>query len=300
MQGSPYHSHEHPVPPHGTVTAAVHVLTRGILAAQGKPVRITLAITDQFGGDYTLRGVTIKTNDPPRRKPTVSERWQAAKLSAVRLLWWRRNADEAQSPVMSWTYDVGPESISIAESVLTEEKRSYAANGRTRGGLGSLNVGLQSEPNYGWTTEGKIPQLLWGTGKGNPVTSPNLDRLIRIHAAFATSEKDNLERYLLAQLRKESPFAEVAYFPFLALHRIGRTIDALGTARKFLAGDKVYAYSNLLGTLSAVISHEHYDTDPNLYPLLLDTLAGDEEHDFKLREKINLARLEFLDRAKVC
>jgi hypothetical protein len=299
MQGSPYHSHDHPVPPHGTVPASVHVLTRGLLAAQGKPVRITLAITDQFGEDYTLRGLTIKTNDPPRRKPTLSERWQGAKSSAARL-WWGRDADEPQSPIMPWTYDVGSESIGIAESILTEEKRSYAANGRTTGGLGSLNVGLQSEPNYGWTKQGKIPQLLWETGKGTPVTSPNLERLVRIHAALAATEKDNLERYLLAQLRKESPFAEVAYFVFLALHRIGRTIDALATARKFLAGDKAYAYSNVLGTLSAVISREHYNTDPNLYPLLLDALTGDEEHDFKLREKINLARLEFLDRAKVC
>jgi len=66
-------------------------------------------------------------------------------------------------------------------------------------------------------------------------------------------------------------------------------------ARTFLAADKVYGYSNLLAVLSAVISHEHHETDPNLYALILDALAGDEEHDFRLREKINLARLEFLD-----
>jgi hypothetical protein len=33
---------------------------------------------------------------------------------------------------------------------------------------------------------------------------------------------------------------------FLALHRVGRTTDAVKTARKFRAGDKVYAYGNLL------------------------------------------------------
>jgi hypothetical protein len=102
-----------------------------------------------------------------------------------------------------------------------------------------------------------------------------------------------LERYLLSQLHRESPFADVAYFVFLALHRMGRTIDALKTARTFLAGDKVFGYSNLLGTLSAVISHEHFEIVPDLYPLILDALAGDDE--FKLREKINLARFEWLD-----
>jgi hypothetical protein len=55
-------------------------------------------------------------------------------------------------------------------------------------------------------------------------------------------------------------------FVFFALHSIGKTIDAVTIARRFLAGDKVYAYSSLLGTLSAIISREHYGTDPNLYP----------------------------------
>jgi hypothetical protein len=45
--------------------------------------------------------------------------------------------------------------------VLAEEKRAYAANGRPRGGLGSMNITLQSVPNHGWTTEGQIPVLLF-------------------------------------------------------------------------------------------------------------------------------------------
>ena len=297
MRGSPYHSFDHPAPPRGTERAAVHILVRGALAAAGKPLRIALRITDQYGEEYTLRNLTVKP-DQPRRKPTLSERVQRLKFSVALLF--RRNprVDEPQTPVMPWAYDAGPESVSIAESILAEEKRSYAARGRRTGGLGSLNVGLQSEPNYGWTTQGEIPKLLWATGKGTPVTSPNLERLLRVHSALNATDRDNLERYLLTQLCKESPFAEVAYFVFLALHRMGRTIDALTTARKFLSGDKVFAYSNLIGTFSAVISHEHYDTDPSLYPLVLDALTGDEEPDFKLREKVNCAQLEFLDRER--
>lgn len=184
----------------------------------------------------------------------------------------------------------------MCESVLNEEKRSYAACGRIRGGLGSLNVGLQSEPNYGWTTLGQIPPLLWEKGKGTPVSSTNLERLWRIREHLDERDRANLQRYLLSQLHKGSPFADVAYFVFLALHRMSRTVDALKTARTFLAGDKVFGYSNLLGTLSAIISHEHSEIPPELYPLILDALAGDDEHDFRLREKINLARLECLDR----
>jgi hypothetical protein len=128
------------------------------------------------------------------------------------------------------------------------------------------------------------------------VSSTNLERLLRNREHLDEQDKANLERFLLSQMRKGSSLADVAYFLFLALHRMGRTVDALKTARTFLAGDKVFGYSNLLGTVSAIISHEHSEIPPELYPLILDALAGDDEYDFHLREKINVARLECLDR----
>jgi hypothetical protein len=63
-----------------------------------------------------------------------------------------------------------------------------------------------------------------------------------------------------------------------------------------LAGDKVYGYSNVLGTLSALVSREHFDIDPALYPELLAALEGDTEYNFNLPEKINLARIHQFDR----
>jgi hypothetical protein len=202
---------------------------------------------------------------------------------------------DSQPPKMPWTYNPEVESIAICDAILKEEKRSYAACGRSHGGLGSLNVRLQSEPNYGWTEVGKVPSLLWKKGDGKNISSPNLERLLSIYENLSDPDKDNLAQYLLSQLQKESPCADVAYFIFLALHRIGRTIDALRTARIFLSADKVHGYSNLLGTLSAVISHEHFGIAPSLYPQILQELEGDQEYDFRLKEKINLAILQQLD-----
>jgi hypothetical protein len=108
--------------------------------------------------------------------------------------------------------------------------------------------------------------------------------------------QDNLQQFLLSHLRKDSPYAEIAYFIFLMLHRTARTVDALRTARTFLAGDNDYGYSNLLATLSAIVSHERFDIEPALYQSIEETLAGDKEHDFRLRQKINRAQLENLDR----
>jgi hypothetical protein len=291
LEGSPYHSYQHAIPPHGTVVAGVHIMVHGSLAVQGKPIRITIAITDQYGEEYKVRKIKVGTHDRPSAPRRFADRlrnWQVSRL--------KRPDTEATKPAMPWAFEYGSEYLDVCESILQEEKRSYAACGRIRGGLGTLNVGLQSEPNYGWTQVGHVPPLLWDEDKAMPVSSPNLDRLLRSHRALPPQDRDNLERYLLSQLQKESIFAEVGYFVFLALHRMGRTVDALKTARTFLAGDRVFGYSNLLGTLAAVVSHEHFAIDPQLYPLILDALDGDEEHDFGLRQKVNLARLKHLDR----
>jgi len=292
MAGSPYHSSRHPVPPHGTVPARVHLMARGVLGAKGKPIKITIKITDQYAEEYRLKRIIVSSHDQPEQPPTLAERLRRSRVYKAL----RREA-QPMPPAMPWTFSTGPGYLEMCQSILDEERRAYAARGRIRGGLGSLNVTLQSEPNAGWTTEGEIPQLLWSQDKAKPVVSPNLDRLLRVHATLSPEDRDNLERYLLSRLCKESPFADVAYFVFLALHRVGRTIDALKTARTHLAGDAVFGYSDLLGTLSAVVSHEHFSIDPNLYPLILGALEGDAEHDFRLRQKINTARLEHLDRA---
>ncbi|NJO34982.1 MAG: hypothetical protein HC869_19560 [Rhodospirillales bacterium] len=78
---------------------------------------------------------------------------------------------------------------------------------------------------------------------------------------------------------------------------MNRTIDALQTARTFLSGDRVFGYSNLLGALSALVSHEYLKIDRDSYPQILDILAGDEEPDFRLRQKINAAQLAHYDRS---
>ena len=280
VRGTSYHSFKEPVPPRGTTTASIHIMARGKLAAQGSPICITLGITDQYGQEYKLKNIIIETHDKPIPKNIIKERINS------------------RPPKMPWTYNPEVESIAICDAILKEEKRNYAANGRIRGGLGSLNVGLQNEPNYGWTEVGKVPSLLWKKGSGKIVSSPNLERLIKTYEALSEPDKRNIVQYLLSQLQKDSQFADVAYFVFLALHRIGRTIDALKTARTFLDGDKVFGYSNLKGTLSAVISHEHFSIEPNLYKKMLHELKGDQDPEFRLKEKINLAILEQLDDGK--
>ena len=115
---------------------------------------------------------------------------------------------------MPWTYLPGAQYLATCEAILHEEKRSYAARGRRTGQLGTLNVGLQSEPNFGWAKEGEVPQLLWEETQAKSLTSPNLDRLVALHKSLISEDGSNLEAHLLTQLRKDSIFADIGYFVF--------------------------------------------------------------------------------------
>jgi hypothetical protein len=140
-----------------------------------------------------------------------------------------------------------------------------------------------------------VPDLLWDEAKTKSVDSENMQRLITMHSLLDRDLKIELEQYLLSHLDRRSPNAVIAYFIFLALHRFGRTQDALRAARSNLSGDKVYGYSNVLGVLSAIVSREHSKITSEIYSEITSILDGDSEPNFRLREKIGMARLRLTD-----
>lgn len=180
--------------------------------------------------------------------------------------------------------------------VLDEEVRAYLANGRIRGGLGSMNIGLQSMPNNGWATEGKIPQLIFDKSDAGVISSLNATLLLKLYSSLDEENKRAFISYLTTSLRKDSPYASIAYFIFFVLYRIGEIIGALRFARQVLSGDTVHGYSNLLGILSMIVSREYLEIDQKTYEDIKLALLGDTEHNFQLMEKINLALLKHLER----
>ncbi|MDP3696475.1 MAG: hypothetical protein Q8R55_00400 [Candidatus Taylorbacteria bacterium] len=180
--------------------------------------------------------------------------------------------------------------------VLGEEIRAYEAKGRIRGALGSMNIGLQSVPNNGWTTEGEIPQLLFDKSDPAVISSPNATTLLKLYSSLDADGKNNFKSYLITNLRKDSQYASISYFNFFVLYRIGETIAALNFAREALSGDSVHGYSNVLGALSMIVSREYLEIDQNTYERIKIVLLGDKEHNFQLIEKINLALLKHLER----
>lgn len=281
LPGSPYHSNRHPVPPRGTAEAHLHIMVRGSASRQGRRIRATFMIEDQFGDSYVIKKMLLRASQPALPNPPITQKFS----SIARKLGWHSLAEKKAAAELdelrkAWKHDGTHADVDL---ILSEERRAYAGCGRIKGGLGSLNVGLQSGV------------LLRDKASSTPVDSENLGRLVKLRDGMEPYAKSTSEEYLLSHLNKDSPYADVAYFIFIALHRMGRTIDALMAARARLAGDKVWGYSNLLGTLSAVVSSEYFSIDPDLYPQIQRALEGDSEYDFGLAQKINLARLYYLD-----
>lgn len=287
--GGNLHSAAHPVPPHSTAVASVHIMVRGKLGREGKAISIAVELTDQAGELYRINGIRLSSHNQVPPKSPARERIAMA-LQRIK----NRFVPKVEPPLPTiWAAGAEFDDVGL---VLNEEKRNYSANGRRRGGLGSLNVTLQSQPNHGWTAQGVVPNLLWDLQHRPPaIDSPNLARLIRLHAARSDDGKRELEDYLLSHLDRRSIYADVAYFIFMGLHRMGRTVDAVTVAQAQLAGDKVFGYSNLLGVLAALVSREHFDFDPALYRPLTNLLTDDPEPKFQLMEKMTLARLQHMD-----
>src|SRR3989344_7237804 len=182
--------------------------------------------------------------------------------------------------------------IEKVNTLLKEEKRAYAANGRIRGGLGSFSVGIGG----GWTTVGQIPQILNDVSTVDAIKSPNAELLIKLYAAADPNEKNIIKTYLLEQLRRNSEFFDVAYFVLFVLYKTGGAVNAIHTAKSNLKGDTENAYSNFLGMLSKIVYYEYAYIDSNTYQLIKTAMQGETEPDFGLKEKINLAELKLLER----
>ncbi|MDI1347131.1 MAG: hypothetical protein PSV22_24030 [Pseudolabrys sp.] len=292
QEGSPYHSDKHVVPPQDSATASVHLMARGALVTQSKTMKVTIGITDQFGYEYRLKRILVPSHDPVPIKDPFVKRLKAALSRPFHKN--QREVLDSLPPPPEWQHGGRFDAVDL---ILNEEKRNYVANGRERGGLGSLNVTLQSEPNNGWTEAGKVPSLLWPKNQGKIISSPNLDRLLKLHDSARPEEKVAVEAYLESHLNRKSPFAAVGYFIFVALHRMGKTQAALIAARSRLSDDIHFGYSNILGVLSALISHEHHTFSDLQLVEIMKVLDGDKQHNFRLPEKITLARLQHIDNA---
>ena len=62
--GTPYHSPDYPVPDGATGRASVHLMARGALASQGRPLAVKVRITDHLGTTYMLPRVSLKSANP--------------------------------------------------------------------------------------------------------------------------------------------------------------------------------------------------------------------------------------------
>lgn len=183
--------------------------------------------------------------------------------------------------------------------VLDEEKRAYTARGRTPHSTGSLNVGFQSLPNQGWTEVGHIPAILFDESVKDAVKSSNAELLLRLFSTLDQKGKDDLKLFLFGNLHWSSEYADIAYFIFFVLYRVGAITDAAEQVCRALVYDSQGKYQKqydiILGILSAIISHEYLEIDLKTYEALELWFKNNLGYDLHLRDQINLAKLKHLE-----
>ncbi len=92
---------------------------------------------------------------------------------------------------------------SHVQAALDEERRAYAARGRSIGALGSLNIGLQSLPNNGWTELGKVSEILFPNSDPGAISSPTATLLIKFYSALTEQERVYFRIFLLGEWHDE-------------------------------------------------------------------------------------------------
>jgi len=180
--------------------------------------------------------------------------------------------------------------------VLNEEVRLYSTNGRRRGGLGSMNIGIQSEPNNGWTNEGQAKSLLFDTSDKTVIQSPNSNILIKLYSSLDLKGKSDFKTYLLGHVRNDSPYVSIGYLIFFVLYKIGKVMEAFTHIRRSLTEDENHGHSNILAIFSMIISREYLEIDPKTYEDIKLIFTGDPDYKFWLEQKTNLALLKHLEK----
>jgi len=176
--------------------------------------------------------------------------------------------------------------------ILKEEKRAYKAHGRHTGGLGSFNITIQSR---GWDSKGEVPNIVNDQSDPDSIKSRNANILFRLYTTLNPEDKKNLKEYLLKNLSRDSEYFDVAYLVIFVLSKIGATVETLKTARVNLKGDSKHGFSNMLAMLSQIISYDYACFDEDTYIQIESAMQGENEHNFNLLEKVNIAKLKILE-----
>lgn len=173
---------------------------------------------------------------------------------------------------------------------LDSELAAYKQNGRTRGGLGTFNINLQSVPNNGWTNVGSVTQYLFPEPNKDFINSENAKYILTAYSLRPSEDKAKIEKYLLNCLDKDGPYRDISYLVIFIFIRIGKLEEAINTAVNSLKGDDSNAYSNALHLLKLVISREYSYFSYNVLTNIGKILENDQEAGFALLPTLREAR----------
>jgi hypothetical protein len=227
----------HFVPPGAALPGSVHIMIRGVPPKNlGKTVKLRISVTDDEGYEQTMLA-EVGVIAPVKQ---IDLRPKLELVSSI--------ADPVERNVVS---------------VLQAEFPEYDRNGRTVGGLGSL-------------------QFLT-----NELRSANLEALMAAYQDLSSSQQDHFTSALVTRLDGDA-YLRISYFIVAGLWKIGKLKPAMEKAKASLPqGEiKVFGLSNVLMFLDRLLRYCERDFTDEALDDIEQFVSGLNEHPFQIPEKI--------------
>jgi len=263
----------YPILPGATTEAIADFWITPPLCKPGEDYKADLIFIDQFGNDHKVNGVCFVGQQPsPPQRENPGEIVHAI-------------TDPIEKAVVS---------------VLKSEVQHYKTCGRRSGGLGSVQVVIDGKYYAGvgadWRdADSPKNQSLTPDPAKAAIVSDNVDALVKFFASLKSEkEKAKFVKALLKRLLKDSEYASIGYFIMFVLYRIGKLDEALSKAKRDLAGDSAYGFSDLLRLLDGFLRIEHPSFSVELLDIVDRFINGVNEHTFAIQERMAAIRTKLL------
>jgi len=174
------------------------------------------------------------------------------------------------------------------EIILNEEKRAYAAKGRTVGGLGSFNHGLPTRVAMSESP----PELVAAKSDPDAIQSPNADLLLKLHSSLDSSDKRLFETVLLIEMRADGNYAKISYLNLFVLYKLGLLNLAIEQASKVL-GDST-DFDNVTAMMALIITYEYSFLTEKEYQHLDIFWNRTNSYKYWLKDRINSGKFKLL------
>jgi len=249
----------------------IYLYNKPKLALQ-KSLKVKLSIFDTAGNKQTLKVVFNSSNMPNNDKPKLLQ--------------------EIPSLIDN------PVEKNIV-SILQSELNFYSKQGRSSGGLGSINtyipgctpgqplngIKYSTQPAFSYQEK----QIISNNPLAASIKSKNLDAIMTLYnQCDSDKEKQEFIAHFIDRIDENKEYINISYFLVLVLFKLGYLKKALDKIKKCLPQGDVheYEFSNILILLDGLLYYGHPDFNNELLDYIEILINSQHDANSLIQEKI--------------